>query len=165
MRTFRWSPSLIDVWASSFLLFFLNLLSYFWRVKWYITWELSRIALSYLISSEKHRWILAEASVCMPAMEVATLSWELSHGTNQIKIRKENASLATANEGDPMTHISVDLWMGCNPLWSFLPNSFQNITRRSDKKTAFKSLYSSLNGSMFLCVPESDPCFNKSAWT
>lgn len=165
MRTFRWSPSLIDVWASSFLLFFLNLLSYFWRVKWYITWELSRIALSYLISSEKHRWILAEASVCMPAMEVATLSWELSHGTNQIKIRKENASLATANEGDPMTHLSgfVDGLQSTVVFPSKL--SFQNITRRSDKKTAFKSLYSSLNGSMFLCVPESDPCFNKSAWT
>lgn len=51
---------------------------------------------------------ISKASVHMPAMEVATLSWELSQETNQIKIREENANLATANEWDPIINISVE---------------------------------------------------------
>lgn len=87
---------------------------------------------------------ISKASVHMPAMEVATLSWELSHKTNQIKIRGENANLATANEWDPITGVSVDSWMGFSPVRPSLSHSFKSASKMRAKDCFLIHLYSPL---------------------
>lgn len=85
---------------------------------------------------------ISKASVHMPAMEVATLSWELSQETNQIKIREENANLATANEWDPIIDISVDSWMGFSPVRPSPSHSFKSFSKTRAKDCFLIHLYS-----------------------